>query len=172
MIERSFALRGHPLDEAEYPAMLERFISHYQDGMPGRGKPYPGVIAAIGRLADAGWKVAVCTNKMEGLARRLIETNGMTDCFAAITGGDTFTVRKPDAAHLLGTVERAGSDPARTVMIGDSLNDFLVAENAGVPSIAVPFGYSDRPLASMNPTHIISHYDELTVDLLEGLVGR
>ena len=49
MIERSFALRGHPLDENDYPAMLDRFITHYQQGMPGKGAPYPGVIDEIGR---------------------------------------------------------------------------------------------------------------------------
>lgn len=172
MIERSFALRGHPLDENDYPAMLDRFITHYQQGMPGKGAPYPGVIDAIGRLAASGWKVAVCTNKMEGLARRLIDSNGLTDHFAAITGGDTFTVRKPDAAHLMGTVERAGGDIRRTVMIGDSLNDILVAKNAGVPSLAVPFGYSDRPIAELEPSHIIAHYDELTIELMERLLGR
>ncbi len=171
MIERAFALRGHPLNEADFPPMLDRFITHYLAGMPGKGAPYPGVLEAIERLSAAGWKVAVCTNKMEGLARRLIETNGLTDRFAAITGGDTFTVRKPDAAHLFGTVERAGADSRRTIMIGDSLNDILVARNAGVPSIAVPFGYSDRPLADLAPTHIIAHYDELTVDLLERLLA-
>ncbi|MBB4064577.1 HAD-IA family hydrolase [Gellertiella hungarica] len=171
MIERSFALRGRPLSDGEYPAMLERFITHYQAGMPGKGAPYPGLLDALDRLSAAGWKIAVCTNKMEGLARRLIETNGLTERFAAITGGDTFTVRKPDAAHLFGTVERAGADPRRTVMIGDSLNDILVARNAGVPSIAVPFGYSDRPIAELQPSHIIGHYDELTVDLLDRLLG-
>ncbi len=169
MIERSFALRGHPLSEDEYPAMLERFITHYEAGMPGKGQPYPGVIDAMERLAAAGFRLAVCTNKMEGLARTLIRTNGLTERFAAITGGDTFTVRKPDPAHLMGTVERAGGDPRRTVMIGDSLNDMLVAENAGVPSIAVPFGYSDRPLEDLKPSRIISHYDELTPELVEAL---
>lgn len=169
MIERSFALRGQPLDEERYPAMLERFISHYEAGMPGKGRPYPGVLDAMDRLSEAGVLLAVCTNKMEGLARALLRTNGLTGRFAAITGGDTFAVRKPDAAHLIGTVERAGGDPARTVMIGDSLNDILVAQNAGMPSIAVPFGYSDRPIEDLKPSRIIGHYDELTPALLEEL---
>lgn len=171
MIERAFVLRGHPLEETEYPAMLERFIAHYQAGMPGKGKPYPGIVEALQRLKDAGYLLAVCTNKLEGLARTLVTTNGLLDHFAVITGGDTFTVRKPDAAHLLETVKRAGGDPARTVMIGDSLNDILVAKNANVPSIAVPFGYSDRPIADLEPSHIISHYDELTPELLAKLLG-
>lgn len=169
MIERSFALRGKPLAEEDYPAMLQRFITHYQGGMPGKGKPYDGVLAAMERLRQAGFRLAVCTNKMEGLARTLIGTNGLTDHFDAITGGDTFTVRKPDAAHLIGTIERAGGDISRTVMIGDSLNDMLVAANAGVPSIAVDFGYSDRPVAALSPSLIISHYDALTVEAVTGL---
>lgn len=171
MIERAFVLRGHPLDESEFPAMLERFIAHYQAGMPGKGKPYPGTVGALERLKQAGYRLAVCTNKLEGLARTLVTSNGLLDHFDAITGGDTFPVRKPDATHLLETVKRAGGDPARTVMIGDSLNDFLVARNAGIPSIAVPFGYSDRPLTELEPTVIIGHYDELTPELVESLLG-
>lgn len=169
MIERSFALRGQPLSEDEYPAMLERFIRYYEDGMPGASQPYPGLVAALDRLAEGGVRLAVCTNKMEGLARTLIDRLGLTDRFAAITGGDTFAVRKPDAAHLLGTIEKAGGDPRRTVMLGDSLNDILVARNADIPSIAVPFGYSDRPVTELEPDHIITHFDELTVELIEWL---
>ena len=81
-------------------------------------------------------------------------------------------MRKPDAEHLLGTVRLAEADPARTVMIGDSLNDMLVARNAGIPSIGVPFGYSDVPVADLEPSHVIAHFDELTPDLVERLIAR
>ena len=171
MIERAFAMRGHPLPDDEFPPMLQRFITYYSDTMPGDSKPYPGLFDALDRLAADGFKLAVCTNKLEGLAVTLIERLGMTARFAAITGGDTFVVRKPDAAHLLGTIERAGGDPQRTVMVGDSLNDFLVARNAGIPSIAVPFGYSDVPIASLQPTVIIDHFDQLTPALINGLIA-
>lgn len=170
MIERAFRLRGHPLDEAELPAMLNRFIEHYLAGMPGESRPYPGLTDALDSLREAGMMLAVCTNKMEGLARPLIEGLGLGGYFAAITGGDTFTVRKPDAGHLTGTVARAGGDIARTVMVGDSLNDLKVAVNAGVPSIGVPFGYSDVPIQTLNPTVLIGHYDELTPDLVTSLL--
>ena len=80
-------------------------------------------------------------------------------------------MRKPDAEHLMGTVRLADADPKRTVMIGDSLNDILVARNAGVPSIGVPFGYSDVPVATLEPNHVITHFDELTPDLVERLLA-
>lgn len=170
MIERAFRLRGNPLDESELPAMMDRFIAHYLAGMPGESRPYPGLTASLDRLRDAGMVLAVCTNKMESLARPLIEGLNLSGYFAAITGGDTFPVRKPDAAHLTGTVDLAGGDIRHTVMVGDSLNDFKVASNAGVPSIAVPFGYSDVPIQTLNPTVLIDHFDELTPDLVLSLL--
>jgi phosphoglycolate phosphatase len=172
MIKRAFTLRGRAVSDDELQEMLGVFVDHYGNAMPGVSAPYPGLVEAMDRLADAGHRLAVCTNKTEGLARRLLDGLGLTDRFAAITGGDTFAVRKPEAEHLLGTVRQAGGDPARTVMIGDSLNDILVARNARVPSIGVPFGYSDVPVATLEPTHVIAHFDELTPALVEQLLAR
>ena len=172
MIKRAFALRGRDISDDDLQRMLGVFVDHYAEAMPGVSVPYPGLTEAMDRLADSGHRLAVCTNKMEGLARRLIEGLGLTTRFAAITGGDTFAVRKPDAEHLLGTIRLADANPKRTVMIGDSLNDMLVARNANVPSIGVPFGYSDVPVAELEPNHVIAHFDELTPDLIERLLAR
>lgn len=171
MISRAFALRGRELSDGDLARMLAVFVDHYAEAMPGVSKPYPGLLAAMDRLTAAGAGLAVCTNKLEPLARRLIDGLGLSPRFSAITGGDTFAVRKPDAEHLLGTVRLAGGDPARTVMIGDSLNDMAVARNAGIPSIGVPFGYSDVPVAELEPTRIIAHFDELTPALVEDLLA-
>ncbi len=171
MIERAFRLRGDPLAEADLPAMLDLFIDHYRAGMPGESRAYPGLVAALERLAGAEMALAVCTNKPESLATRLLEGLGLDRHFVAVTGGDTFPVRKPDPAHLVGTVERAGGDIRRTVMVGDSFNDLKVAANAGVPSVGVPFGYSDVPIQTLDPTVLIDHYDALTPDLVMRLLA-
>jgi phosphoglycolate phosphatase len=167
MIERACKLRGHPLAPEALPPLLERFIAHYTDTMPGHTRPYPGLLDAVDRLKNKGFRLAVCTNKLESLALTLLKKLDLTHHFDAITGGDTFPVRKPDARHLAGTIERAGGDIRRSIMIGDSINDILVARNAGVPSIAVPFGYSDVPVESLGPDRIISHFSELTPELVE-----
>lgn len=170
MIERACKLHGHPLTEDESGPLLQRFIAHYSSTMPGHTKPYPGLIAAMENLKANGFTLAVCTNKLESLARTLIEALGLTHYFAAITGGDTFPVRKPDARHLLGTIEKAGGTPARSIMVGDSFNDIAVAKNAAVASVGVPFGYSDVPIESLEPTRIIQHFDELTPDFADALI--
>lgn len=172
MIARAFALRGAALPETDLEPLLDRFISHYMAEMPGKSLPYPGLVPALGRLDAAGFTLAVCTNKTERLAVPLIEKLGLKHHFTAIAGGDTFAVRKPDPGHLTATIEKAGGDPARAVMIGDSINDILAARNAGIPSIVVPFGYSDRPVEDLGASHQISHFDELTADLILELIGR
>lgn len=169
MIQRAFALRGAPLAEDEIPALLDRFVAHYEAGMPGKSKPYPGLIEALDRLKAAGYTMAVCTNKMERLAIPLLERLDLTRYFSAIAGGDTFAFRKPDPAHILATAERAGGSADKILMIGDSINDILAARNGNIPSIAVPFGYSDAPVETLGASHVIGHFDELTVALVATL---
>lgn len=170
MIVRAHALRGADLDLVRLPALLDMLVEHYLAEMPGLSQPYPGVIKAMDRLKKSGFALAICTNKLERLAVPLVEKLGLSSYFDVITGGDTFSVRKPDAGHILSTIEKAGGDPARAVMIGDSVNDIKAASNAGIASIAVPFGYSDVPVESLSPTHIIAHFDELTPELVEKLI--
>jgi len=171
MIERACRLGGYELTAEELPALMERFITFYSATMPGDSKPYPGLVTALDGLQAAGFRLAVCTNKMEALASTLLNKLQLDHYFATIVGGDTFAVRKPDGQHIVGTVERAGGDRARAIMVGDSVNDILAARDAGVPSIAVPFGYSDVAIDSLSPDHIIQHFDELTPELVERLLA-
>ena len=85
---------------------------------------------------------------------------------------DTFAFRKPDPRHLLETIRAADGDPARAVMVGDSRNDVDAAKAAGIPVIAVDFGYSDRPVRELEPSRVISHFDELTPDLVAMLIRK
>ncbi|MCD2177815.1 HAD family hydrolase [Rhizobium sp. C1] len=172
MIERGFKLRGRPLPEARLGELLDLFIRHYLDGMPGESLPYAGVVQSLEALKREGFRLAVCTNKLESLALPLLSGLKLDGYFDAIAGGDTFPVRKPDAGHILRTIERAGGKPAASIMIGDSVNDILAAQNAGIPSVAVPFGYSDVPVETLKPTRIIGHFDELTPDLVRTLLQK
>ncbi|MGL4973659.1 MAG: HAD hydrolase-like protein, partial [Bosea sp. (in: a-proteobacteria)] len=63
--------------------------------------------------------------------------------------------------HLTETIRLAGGTPARAVMIGDSRTDISTAQTAGIPVVAVPFGYTDVPVETLNPDIVIQHFDEL-----------
>lgn len=146
---------------------LERYEAHIADAT----RLYPGLDALFERFAGAGWSFAICTNKLEGLSRRVIAALGLEARFAANCGGDTFATRKPHPAHLLGTVEKAGGDPGRAIMIGDSRTDLDAARAAGLPFAGVPFGYTPVPMAEMDPDLLVDHYDALTLDAAEALIA-
>lgn len=165
MIERAFAAHGKPLDPGHLDDLQEMFLEHYAASMPGRSRPFPGTLEMLERFEAAGYAAAVCTNKLERLSVALLEALGMAPRFAAICGADTFAFRKPDPRHLTGTITRAGGDPHRAVMVGDSRTDIDTAKAAGIPVVAVDFGYTDRHVREFEPSRVISHFDELTVDL-------
>ena len=170
MIERVFALSQRRFD----PEMVERhhevFVEHYAAGIPGRSRPYPGVLEAIERARETGFAFAICTNKPEAMAVSLITRLGLAPLFGAICGADTFAFRKPDPRHLMETIARAGGDPERALMVGDSRTDIDTAKAAGIPVVAVDFGYTDRHVRDFEPSAVISHYDELTLDLIGRLI--
>jgi phosphoglycolate phosphatase len=171
MLERAGEAAGRPIATAELDAMMIDFLDHYQANMPGRSKPYDSVIEAIETFRAAGYLAAVCTNKLEAYAAKLLEALRIDGLFAAICGQDTFPVRKPDPGHLFGTIDMAGGDVARALMVGDSETDIRTAQSAGIPVVAVDFGYTDRHVSEFAPDRVISHYDALDLALVRSLLS-
>ncbi len=161
MIERALAHAGVLLPKPKIDAMFEDFLVHYDAHIADASTLYPGVLAALDRFEAAGWRFAVCTNKICHSSVLLLKALGVADRFAAICGKDTFPVSKPDAGALLMTIDKAGGHRDRTIMVGDSKTDIETAQNARIPVVAVDFGYSDHPVATYKPNRIISHFDAL-----------
>ncbi|WP_420962873.1 HAD family hydrolase [Brucella sp. IR073] len=170
MIERAFEAQQKQLSPEQLDWLVGLFLEHYGGHMPGESQFFDGAVAMMDRLAASGFMLAVCTNKFEALARKLLSELGEADRFAAICGGDTFAIRKPDPRHIVETILRAGGDPARAIMVGDSRADIDAAKAAGIPVIAVDFGYTDLPVSTFEPSRIISHYDELTLEMAQELL--
>lgn len=161
MIERAFAAQDMMVDPTNLNRLFDRFIAHYAEHVADKSQPFAGVAAAMDALAGSGARFAVCTNKLEGLARLLLDRLELTPRFAFICGQETFGVPKPDPIPLLRTIARAGGDPRSAVMVGDSATDVRTARAAGIPVIAVDFGYSDVPAHELGADRIISHFAEL-----------
>ena len=126
---------------------------------------------ALDSLAARGARFAVCTNKQEGLSRKLLDALDITSRFAALAGRDTFPVCKPHPDHLFGAIRLAGGDAKHAVMIGDSDVDIATAKAANIPIVAVNFGYTDVPVADLAPDAIIGHYRELE-GVIDGIRAR
>lgn len=161
MIVEAAAMSRLELSETEIDGQLEAFLDHYTQNIALTSRPFPGVERALDELAAAGARLAVCTNKREGMSRQLLDALDLTRRFAAIAGRDTFPVCKPDPGHLTGTIARAGGEIARAVMVGDSGVDVATARAAGVPVVGVTFGYTNIPVRDLAPDAVISSYGEL-----------
>ncbi len=161
LIERGFKLYGRPLSAQRLDELFELFLEIYAGRVADESHLYDGVLTALDGLAAAGHTLAVCTNKPERHSLLLLRQLGITDRFATIAGRDSYPFFKPDARHLTMTIDAAGGDVARAIMIGDSRTDILTARNAGLPVICVPFGYTDVPIETLEPDLVIQHFDEL-----------
>ena len=161
MLRRAFRFRDRPVDEARIDALLPRFLELYEAHIADETVFFDGALPALDALSDKGWKLAVCTNKFEHLARKLLAALGEHDRFHAITGGDTFPRRKPDPLHLTRTAQLCGVGPDRCIMVGDTDNDILAAQAVPMPSIGVTFGYTETPVATFGPDRLIDHFAQL-----------
>jgi phosphoglycolate phosphatase len=171
LIERGLEAEGVSVSAAELSRMMEDFIAYYAEHIAEASRPFEGLERALDDLHASGYRLAVCTNKLEWLSKRLLDQLGLGRRFAAICGADTFGVAKPDPAILRQTVARAGGELFSTIMVGDAGPDVGVARRAGVPVIGVSFGYTEVPIADLKPDRVIHHMDELTA-AVESLARR
>jgi phosphoglycolate phosphatase len=161
MIARGIAAEGVSFPPAKVEQMFADFIAHYSDHIADRSRPFPGLLGALDALAAQGARFAVCTNKLERLSLKLLDQLKLANRFSVICGQDTFGIQKPDPEVLRRTVAAAGGPLAHAVMVGDSATDVRVARAAGIPIIAVDFGYSDCAVSDLGADRIISRFAEL-----------
>jgi phosphoglycolate phosphatase len=162
LLRRGLAASGEApeaLVERGFPIFLEYYGEHVCEGT----KPFPGVDRALDALAGEGAALAVCTNKAEALTLKLLDALGWQGRFDAVVGGDTLPVRKPDPAPLFAAIARAGG--GRAAFVGDSITDADTARAAGLPFVAVSFGFSDRPVEALAADVVIHGFDGLKAAL-------
>ncbi len=151
LIERGYESAGVPLPAALREELYVQFLDHYHHHIADHSLLFPGAEAALDRLAEQGFRLAVCTNKLEAHALELLRALGVLERFAYVAGKNTFDFCKPDPRHLLETIARADGDSRRAVMVGDSRTDIDTAKAAGIPVVGVTFGYTAVPVRDLSP---------------------
>ncbi|WP_417318974.1 phosphoglycolate phosphatase [Emcibacter sp.] len=167
LLIKGFDYSGNVPPEEELDRLQEMFLDYYNNHIADHTISFPGLWEALTELRSNDVKLAVCTNKVEDLSHKLLQSLGLDDFFCALTGGDSFDYKKPDPRHLLSTLELMDCDPDNAVMVGDSANDIDAARNASIPVIGVTFGYTPVPVEELNPDQVIDHYDKLIPALRE-----
>lgn len=165
MIEKGIQQQGREISPGQLDELFSRLIKFYGRNIAVESRPFPGLLDVLDTLRARGTTMAICTNKREDMARRLMEELEMTLYFSAITGRDTFPMCKPDPEHLFGAIRLAGGEPDSTVMVGDSSTDHATAKAAGIPIIGVTFGYTDVPVTELDCDATIEHYSDFLTAL-------
>ena len=133
---------GEPDPAARLPDAWAAYQRHYHAINGQHSAVFPGALDGLRALHEAGLPMACLTNKPLAFARVLLREKGLDGFFAHVFGGDSFERKKPDPLPLLKTCEALGSQPARTLMVGDSSNDAQAARAAGCPVVLVTYGYN------------------------------
>jgi phosphoglycolate phosphatase len=135
------------IKDKDLDSARERFLEFYEERLVEETGLYPGVAETLSRLEEKGKKLAILTNKPEALSRRIIKEFSLDNLFTNITGGDTFSVRKPHPLPLTRIMEGAGMAPSATAFVGDSPIDCETGCAAGVFTVGVSYGF--RPVAEL-----------------------
>ncbi|MFN4142314.1 phosphoglycolate phosphatase [Aestuariivirga sp.] len=160
LLTRGLAATGGLPENYDVEPDYRLFVDYYSRNIAAGSAPFPGLTRLLTRLKAEGFGLGVCTNKLEGLSVQLLDALDLSKYFGAVVGPDTIGVAKPDPRPFREAVARLGLVAPRAVMVGDSETDILTARNAGVPVIAVPFGYTPRPVEEFGPDRMIAHFDE------------
>lgn len=160
MLERALDLTGG-IPEAQFPDLLAGLLRYYEDNIAVHTRPFAGCEAMLDGLAARGVRIAVVTNKREALAVKVMAEIGLSSRFYTIIGGDTLGPgrAKPARDQLDEMIARAGG--GRAAYVGDTTYDTRAAKAAGLPCVAVSFGFNDLPPAELGADALIDHFDDL-----------
>lgn len=166
MLSRALEVTGGPIGDDRFKVLSGELFRFHEAHIAVHTRPFPGTETMLDALAGKGVKLAVVTNKFERLAVKLLGQLGLASRFATIIGGDTLGPgrAKPAPDLLEEMLARLGSgtpETQRAAYVGDSSFDTRAARAAGLPCVAVSFGFNDLPPAELGASAIIDHYDQL-----------
>lgn len=162
---------GPPPDDAALAPHVERLIERYYARLTAETVPFAGVVETLETLAADGIRLGICTNKPAASTNALLAHFGLAHLFGAVHCGDEVPAKKPHADHLHGAASALGVPSARAVMVGDTATDINAARAADMPVVAVAYGYSPTPAATLGADIVIESFGGLPA-ALGSLSGR
>lgn len=171
-VRTAYGLNGVVLSDDELALRVQQFQAGYAKRMLDETKPYAGAVEALRALREDGVAIGVCTNKDEAAARAVLSGLGLLKYVSAVAGPDTYGFQKPDPRHLLGLLDSMGADPARAVLVGDTIHDIEAAHAAGIPVVHVRWGYGQPRAGSPQPEYSIGAFAELLPVVTGTVLGQ
>ena len=123
---------------------------------------YPDVDTGLKQLKQAGFTLALVTNKPIRFVPKILQSFGWQDLFDEVLGGDSLATKKPDPAPLLHVCQKLAISPEQAVMVGDSKNDILAGQNANIDTLGLSYGYNyGKDIRDFNPTAAFDDFKSL-----------
>lgn len=123
---------------------------------------YPNVKATLQELRDAGFMLALVTNKPSQFVPEILTQHGIDSFFVDVLGGDAFAEKKPNPIALQWLIDKHQIRAEQMLMVGDSKNDILAAKNAGCHSFGLTYGYNHgEPIANAGPDYVADNIAQL-----------
>ena len=156
------------------PALLESLLNYYRPDYEASWatstRPYPGIVHLLSELARDGHKLAVLSNKTHEFTATMVRAIFPSVHFDKVLGLREGMRPKPAPAGALEVLSALGDPPSNCILIGDSVMDIQTAANAEMKSIAVTWGYQDRPkLIAAGPWKMVDTVDGLARVLGSGV---
>jgi phosphoglycolate phosphatase len=171
LVERGFNAIGIRLEPAQLDELVSLFREEYTACATDRSRPYPQVVEALEKIHKLNIPMGVCTNKPEALSRQILKGLGLSGYFNSVVGGDTTSTLKPDPQPLLTCLRELATEPASSLMIGDSAIDVGAARAAGVYVGVVPWGYRSSPVEDLGADFIIHDLADLPDLISKGVLA-
>ena len=165
LCDKALAMTGEPGSEEDVDLLLTGFLDSYRKNPSEHTTVFPGARDALNLFKGSGIQLGICTNKPEATCFPVLDALELRHFFSSVICGDTLDFRKPDPRHVFHTLDDMGADLNSAAFIGDSEADIEAANNAGLPSVLVTFGYCNTPFDSLNADARIDHFDDLDATL-------
>ncbi len=124
-------------------SVFSSFKEHYKKHSSDNTKPYDGITELLGELKSNGFLTAVVSNKADFAVKNLIDEY-FCGLFTYSAGEKEGIPRKPAPDMVHNAISFFGVSSGETVYIGDSEVDIKTAENSGIDSIIVTWGFRDK----------------------------
>lgn len=167
---RNLMIRAVPDGEANpaFEKALEDFTRHYGAHSRDRTRPYDGILETLDALSGAGVKHAIVSNKIDFAVKQLSRAY-FGERMCAAVGDDPSRARKPAPDSVLAAMREMGVTARETVYVGDSDVDVLTARNAGVPCVAVLWGFRDERCLKAAGAQRLAHTPQELLEIIKQL---
>jgi phosphoglycolate phosphatase len=165
LLARALDAGGAVFEPETYESLIERYRTLYLDHATVDTTVYAGVPETLELLRSQGYRMVVCTNKLQHSSLHILEAYDLARYFDGVAGGDVVPARKPDPGHLLAALKLIGGGPEQAVMIGDGINDVTAAKAAGIPVLVLPSGYGEIEAAALGGDLLLADFAEIPAAL-------